>query len=113
MVSWLGSQVVEVDQVRHRVDQGEEQGGPGTNLVELQAGVQGDVLVQRHLLHPRHQVLADRHQQEAVAEGEGAGRTSTDGDTEPHDLTQVCVFSHEGKIWKIKQLQLFQSASSG
>ena len=113
MVSWLGSKVVEVDQVRHRVDQGEEQGGPCTDLVELQAGVQGDVLVQRHLLHPRHQVLADRHQQEAVAEGEGAGRTSTDGDAEPHDLTQVSVLRHEGKIWKIKQLQLLQSASSG
>ena len=86
-MGWLGAQVVEVDQVSHGVNQREEQGSPGTDLVELQAGVQRDVLVHRHLLHPRHQVLADSQQEEAVAEGEGAGRTSTDGDAEAHDLT--------------------------
>ena len=68
MVGRLGAQVVEVDQVRYGVDQREEQRRPGADLVELEAGVQRDVLVQRHLLHPRHQVLADREEEEAVAE---------------------------------------------
>ena len=95
----LSRNVIEVDQVSHCVQDGEKEGGAGANLVELNVGVQGDVLVQRHLLHPRHQVLADSQQEEAVAEGEGAGRTSTDGDAEAHDLTQVGVLGHEGKIW--------------
>ena len=94
----LGGDVVEVDEVADGVDGGEEQGGAGADLVELQAGVERDVLVQRHLLHPGHQVLTDGHQEEAVAEGEGVGRPSTDGDAQPHDLTQVGVLSHEGKI---------------
>ena len=42
----LGGDVVEVDEVADGVDGGEEQGGAGADLVELEAGVEGDVLVE-------------------------------------------------------------------
>ena len=44
MLRRLGGDVVEVDEVADGVDGGEEQGGAGADLVELQARVQWDVL---------------------------------------------------------------------
>ena len=41
---WLSGNVVKVDEVANRVDGGEEQGGAGADLVELQARVQRDIL---------------------------------------------------------------------
>ena len=46
----LRCHVVEVDQVPNRVDCGEEEGGASADLVELQARVQRDVLMERVLL---------------------------------------------------------------
>ena len=46
MLGRLGGDVVEVDEVADGVDGGEEQGGAGADLVELEAGVEGDVLVE-------------------------------------------------------------------
>ena len=73
VVCWLGAQLVEVHHVGDGVDQGEEEGRAGADLVELEAGVQGDVLVQGQLLHLGDQVLGHGQQEEAVAEGEGGG----------------------------------------
>ena len=73
MCHWLCGDVVEVDQVADGVEDGEEEGGAGADLVELEAGVEGDVLVQGQLLHLGDQVLGHGQQEEAVAEGEGGG----------------------------------------
>ena len=59
MCHWLCGDVVEVDQVADGVEDGEEEGGAGADLVELDVGVQRDVLVQRHLLHLGYQVPAN------------------------------------------------------
>ena len=87
--------VVEVDQVSHCVQNGEKEGGAGADLVELNVGVQGDVLVQRHLLHLGDQVPAHGQQQEAVAERQGGRRTASEGDTHTHHVTKVKVLSHK------------------
>ena len=50
--------------------------------MELQAGVQGDVLVQGDLLHLRDQVLGDGQEEEAVAEGQRV--RSTPGYSDSH-----------------------------
>ena len=102
MVSWLGAKVVEVDHVGHGVHQREEERGEGADLVELEVGVEGDVLVQGHRLQLRDQVLGHRQQQQAVAEGEGAGRAPGDGDAQAHDLPQVRVLGHEGEVWSMR-----------
>ena len=39
MMSWLGAEMVEVDHVGDGVDDGEEQGGDGTDFVELKMRV--------------------------------------------------------------------------
>ena len=52
---------------------GEEEGGAGTDLVELEVGVEGDVLVEGELLQLGDQILTDGEEEEAVAEGEGVG----------------------------------------
>ena len=46
MCHWLCGDVVEVDQVADGVEDGEEEGGAGADLVELDVGVKRDVLVQ-------------------------------------------------------------------
>ena len=56
MCHWLCGDVVEVDQVADGVEDGEEEGGAGADLVELDVRVERDVLVQRVLLHLRDQV---------------------------------------------------------
>ena len=84
MVSWLGAQVVEVDHVGHGVHQREEERGEGADLVELEVGVEGDVLVQGHRLQLRDQVLGHREQQKTVAEREGIGGATRDRDSKSH-----------------------------
>ena len=80
------------------MDQREEQSSPGTDLVELEAGVQRDVLVEGELLHLGDEVLGDGEEEEAVAEGEGGGGAPADGHAHPHDLPQVRVLGHEGEV---------------
>ena len=45
MMSGLGSEMIEVDHVGDGVDDGEEQGGDGTDFVELKMRVEWNVLV--------------------------------------------------------------------
>jgi hypothetical protein len=52
---------------------GEEEGGAGADFVELEVGVEGDVLVKGELLQLGDQILTDGEEEEAVAEGEGVG----------------------------------------
>ena len=60
MVSGLGAELVEVDQVADRVNHGEEEGGEGADLVELDGGVERGVLVERDLLQLGDQVPAQQ-----------------------------------------------------
>ena len=45
MMSGLGAKMIEVDHVGDGVDKGEEQGGDGTDFVELKMRVEWNVLV--------------------------------------------------------------------
>ena len=107
VVGRLGAQVVEVDHVGHRVDQREEQGGHGADLVELKVGVEGNVLVEAHLLQLGDQVLGDREKQKAVAEREGIRGATRDRDTKPHYFPEICVFNHEGEVLNMKYCEFY------
>ncbi len=63
----------------------------GAYLVELQVGVERDVLVERVLLHLGDEVPGHGEEQEAVAEGECGGRAAGDGDAHAHHVAQVEV----------------------
>ena len=52
-MSGLGAEMIEVDHVGDGVDNGEEQGGDGTDFVELKMRVEWNVLVKWHLLQFR------------------------------------------------------------
>nr|CAD7199333.1 unnamed protein product [Timema douglasi] len=91
----LGADVVEVDDVPHRVQQGKEESSARRDLVELDVGVQGDVLLHGELLQLGQQVPRHGQQEEAVAEREGGRGASGDGDTHAHDVAQVRVLGHE------------------
>ena len=56
MLDGLGADVVEVDQVADGVEDGEEEGGHGADLVEHDVRVQRDVLVEPSLLQLGDQV---------------------------------------------------------
>ena len=68
----LGGDVVEVDEVADGVDGGEEQGGAGADLVELEAGVEGDVLVEGVLF----QLGDHQHQYQNQHQHQPGGRSA-------------------------------------
>ena len=59
VVSRLRAQVIEVDHVSDGVDDREEQGSDGTDLMKLKMRIKRNVLMKRDLLHLGDQVLAD------------------------------------------------------
>ena len=63
--------MIEVGEMADGVQDGEEEGSAGHDLVEDDVGVHGDVLVKGPLLHLGDQVPTDRQEKKAVAEGEG------------------------------------------
>ena len=95
IIQTLSRHVVEVHQMSHGVQDGEEERSAGHDLVELDVGVYRDVLVDRVVLHERQDVAGHCQQEQGVAEGQGGGRPSCDGDPDPHHVAQVGVFRQE------------------
>ena len=81
--------MIEVGEMTDGVEDGEEEGSAGHNLVEDDVGVEGDVLVEGPLLHLGDQVPAHSQQEETVAEGERGGCSSCDCYSNTHNVTQV------------------------
>jgi len=94
----LRADVVEVDQVADGVADGEEERRQGANLVELQVRVQGDVLVQRVLLHFGDEIPRHCQEEKAVAEREAGRGPSGDGDSSAHHVTQVQMLGQLGIV---------------
>ena len=69
MFQRLSRDMIEVGEMTDGVEDGEEEGSAGHNLVEDDVGVEGDVLVEGPLLHLGDQVPAHSQQEETVAEG--------------------------------------------
>ena len=95
VVQALRGHVVEVDQMADRVKDGEEERRTRHDLVELDVGVDGDVLVDRVVFHQRQDVAGHGQQEQGEAEGEGGGRSSGDSDADSHHVAQVGVFCQE------------------
>ena len=91
----LSGHVVEVDDVSDRVQEREEEGRQGADLVELDVGVQRDVLLDGVFFEFGQKVARHGQQEETVAEGEGGRRSASDGDADAHDVAQVRVLRHE------------------
>ena len=68
MFQRLSGDMIEVGEMADGVQDREEEGGAGHDLVEDDVGVEGDVLVEGPLLHLGDQVPADCEQEQAVAE---------------------------------------------
>ena len=90
--------MVEVHQMSHGVQNGEEERRTGRDLVELDVRVDGDVLVDRVVLHERQDVAGHGQQEQGVAERQGGGRPSCDGDPDTHNVAEVGVLRQEAVV---------------
>lgn len=91
----LRRDVVKIDNVADRVQQGEKKGCQGAYLVKLDVGIEWDILLDGELLQFGQQVARHGQQQEAVAEREGGSGASRDGNTNSHYVAQIGVLGHE------------------
>ncbi len=70
VVDRLSGNVVEVDNVTNGVEEGEEEGRAGHDLMELDVGVEGDVLLDWKVLQLRQEVPGHREEEQGIAERE-------------------------------------------
>jgi len=87
--------MIEVDDVTDGVEQREKEGSESTDFMKLNVSIKRNVLLDGKLFELGEEVSRHGQQQEAVAERERRGGTTGDGDTDAHDVTQICVFGHE------------------
>lgn len=92
VIQGLGGDMVEVDTVTNGVDKGEEEGSHGDNFVELDMGVQWDVLMKGDFPDLGDQIPTHGEKEERVAEGERSSRSSSDSYPISHDMSQISVF---------------------